>query len=523
MFLILASFFLLLPKRVLRFILQNKVKTDKILEVILVFPFITVLAITSVNSSSLELLLFVFFAFAYIMIYLLYSGKIIGKLKYKSKLYNLDGFINPKSKNCKIFYMLKISIIFLLLYYKAYQDMVDVFLMAVSIVFISIFYFKQRKNKHDIEIKTLNEQSIEELDNYAPQLVFYFSGASKGFLYHITMWTPYLKASNLKFYIMVRERKYINQLTQLVDDIPIVIAAPLGSVEKYLPSSVKLACYANNGTKNTHLVRFNNLLHIQMLHGDSEKPPSFNPVSKMYDKLFVSGQRAIDRYSENGVVIPQDNFEIVGRPQISDINLKTNLDKENYSVLIAPTWFGFHQDTMFSSLFQIYRTLEYLVSAYKNIKIILRLHPLTNRDDPETAEYLKKIEALLAGSNHILYSDRDIVEDFNESDCIVTDISSVPIDYLYSEKPIVHIDVNNLSEYFKTDRRYKEYSKCVYMIDNRDSNIKEVFHKVFKNDILYENRKIVKSYYHGSFDRPVEEVFTSTIEKLYELQNINKL
>lgn len=452
------------------------------------------------------------------------KGKLTAKYALNPGLYNLN-YIYPYKKTLdvlnhviqNIFIPIKISIILAILYFVMYGTLkmfilpiVLIISVAVIIVISKKFAFKQY----------INLESTIALENYQPCFVFYFSAPSKSFSYHIKMWFPYLKLLNLKFYIMVREKEHVAELLNFVEDTPIVFAGSLGNMEKYLPTSVQMAFYANNGTKNTHLVRFNHLLHIQLLHGDSEKPPSFNPVSKMYDKLFVSGQRAIDRYAENNVIIHKDSFEIVGRPQISNIKLieKHKKSESTLTVLFAPTWVGFHEDTKFSSLFYIYDVIKYLIESKLKVKIILRLHPLTDRSDKKTSEYLKKIEALLNKDRDILYSDRDIIDDFNESDCIVTDTSSVPIDFLYSEKPIIHIDVNGLSDYYKTDKRYEQYSTCVYMIDSKYRNVDEVFNSVFNNDILLEKRKIVKSYYHGSFDQPLEEVFVATVKRLYAQQ-----
>ncbi len=459
-------------------------------------------------------------------VYKFLQGKLIAKYALNSGLFNLNytykykhflHSINYIIKNT--FTLIKILLVASILFFMFYGNL-DLFILPVILLILLMIIIVISK-KASLK-KYIHSKTIIALDNYQPDCVFYFTAPSENFLYHINMWLPYLKATKLKFYIMIREKKHLKKLMNLTDDVPIIVAPSLGAIEKYLPSSVKMAFYANNGTKNTHLIRFNTIQHIQLLHGDSEKPPSFNPVSKMYDKLFVSGQRAIDRYAENHVYIDKNNFELIGRPQISNINLFTPALEKNgsYTILFAPTWVGFHEDTKFSSLFYIYDVIKYLITSKTKVKIILRLHPVTDRNDKKTSEYLKKIEALLHTSEveHILYSDRDIIDDFNEADCIVTDTSSVPIDFLYSEKPIIHIDANDLSGYYKTDKRYEQYLKCVYMIDADYSNIEEVFKHVFEDDILLEPRKIVKSYYHGSFDKPLDEVFTSTVNRLYQEQ-----
>ncbi len=454
-------------------------------------------------------------------VYEFLESKLSDKFSLDSGLYNLNysypyknilDLLNYSIKN--IYTLIKLTTVLSIIFFIFYGTIL-IFSVPLTLVLLSVALIIILK-KFSLK-RYVIDKSIKKLEKYQPSFIFYFSAPSKSFSYHIKMWLPYLKLLNMKFYIMVREKHHLVELLTFVEDTPIVIAPSLDCIEKYLPTSVNMAFYANNGTKNTHLVRFNHLLHIQLLHGDSEKPPSYNPVSKMYDKLFVSGQRAIDRYIENGVTIPKENFEIIGRPQISNIKLIENFNKEIYTVLFAPTWVGFHEDTKFSSLFYIYDVIKYLLESKFKVKIILRLHPLTDRSDEKTNKYLKKIENLLENGKdtHILYSNRDIIDDFNDSDSIVTDVSSVPIDYLYSLKPIVHIDVNKLSGYFKTDRRYEQYRKSVYMIDENYTNLDKVFTSVFENDLLLDKRKTVKSYYHGSFDKPVEEVFVSTVKRLY--------
>lgn len=458
-------------------------------------------------------------------VYKFFKEKLIGKYALNSSLFNLDytykykktlDILNNIIKN--IYSLIKISILLSIIYFLLYKSL-SMFMVPVVLLLILATIILISK-KLGVK-KYISSQVTSAIQNYQPDFVFYFSAPSAKFVYHINMWLPYLKATKLKFYIMVREKKHVGKLIELTDDIPIIVATNLKAIERYLPYSVKLAFYANNGTKNTHLVRYNNIQHIQLLHGDSEKPPSFNPVSKMYDKLFVSGQRAIDRYVENGVTIDPNVFEIIGRPQISNIDVFP-IRKEHtaHTVLFAPTWVGFHEDTKFSSLFYIYEVIKYLVESKYRIRIILRLHPVTNRKEHKTAAYLKQIENLLVKRDHthILYSDRDIIDDFNDSDCIVTDTSSVPIDFLYSEKPIIHIDVNDLSDYFKKDKRYEQYSKCVYMINSDYNNLEEVFKNVFEDDTLLESRKKVKSYYHGSFEKPLKEVFELIVNKLYKEQ-----
>lgn len=443
----------------------------------------------------------------------------VGCFTYRIKLYNVKGFKTKCSTLKKKFLLLFIFVSILALF--EYFNFKTHFLFFISLflfVYISykILYIKYKRAKKQLEYNT----SVKEyLESYQPYIIFYFSGNIVSD-FHILTWYKYIKNTNIKFIIMTRESNYINKLLEHIKDTPIIYARTIKDIDFFLPSSVKIALYANNGAKNTHLVRFNNITHIQLLHGDSEKLPSFNPISKMYDKLFVAGQRAIDRYYENDVFIPKENFVIIGRPQVSDIEVvkeKVNIGKkEIITVLVAPTWHGHYEDTNYSSVIHIYEVIKALLNRDEKFKIIFRPHPYTNLYSKENIEYFKKMRELMQrnSNEHIFDSKNNIFDDFNKSDFIVTDISSVPIDYIYSLKPIVHLDVNNLEQELKTNIVYKEYSKCVYLIKKDYSNMEDIINNVLYDDRLFELRKEVKNYYHGNFDIPLQDVFSRELEKV---------
>ena len=232
----------------------------------------------------------------------------VGCFTHRIKLYNVKGFKTKCSTLKKNLFILFIFVSILALF--EYFNFETNFLFFVSLflfVYIAL-YIKYKRAKKQLEYNT---KVKEYLESYQPYIIFYFSGNIVSDL-HILTWYKYIKNTNIKFIIMTRESNYINKLLEHIKDTPIIYARTIKDIDFFLPSSVKIALYANNGAKNTHLVRFNNITHIQLLHGDSEKTTSFNPISKMYDKLFVAGQRAIDRYYENNVFIPKENFVIVG-------------------------------------------------------------------------------------------------------------------------------------------------------------------------------------------------------------------
>src|SRR5690606_31814030 len=121
-------------------------------------------------------------------------------------------------------------------------------------------------------------------------------------------------------------------------------------LDKLITPTLTTAVYVNTASSNQHLVRYAHLRHVQLNHGDSDKIPSHNPAFRLYDRNFVAGQAAVDRFSNAGITVQDDFFRIVGRPQVEDVvEARGVREGRRPVVLYAPTWLGFHADSHYSS------------------------------------------------------------------------------------------------------------------------------------------------------------------------------
>ncbi|WP_173424709.1 CDP-glycerol glycerophosphotransferase family protein, partial [Photobacterium sanctipauli] len=226
------------------------------------------------------------------------------------------------------------------------------------------------KIKNSLLTEKVNAQKLK------PKVIFYFCGP-KGAEYQLKMWLPYVEKLELPFIVVLRDYHHYEAVKSFTN-APVLLCNYVSEVDDIVFESVELVLYANNSAKNTQMVRFNDLIHIQLLHGDSDKSPSYSPVSKLYDKLFVSGKAAIDRYSQHNVKIPNDSFELIGRPQLDSLS-KDNIDsKKRKTIVYAPTWRGDFSDSNYSSLYNGDQIVKSIISAGYNV--IVKLHPYTNRD-----------------------------------------------------------------------------------------------------------------------------------------------
>lgn len=368
------------------------------------------------------------------------------------------------------------------------------------------------------------------IDEMGPKFMLYWASPPKS-AFQIAMWIPYLKRIGEPFFIMVRNPAVFNEAVRVADGLPVVLARNLREVDRLMVPSLGTVFYVNNGAQNTHCIRFAHLTHVQLLHGDSDKAPSFNPVTAMYDKIYVAGQAGIDRYSANGVNIPPEKFDIVGRPQVEQINVTDRPigDIEAPSVMYAPTWRGFYEDSEYSSLPYIERLLDELLA--RGCRVILRPHPFSYKDS-EFRGLLRAAKARLSdhaaetGVDHLwgalAEKEMSIAECFNESDAMISDVSSVVADFLYSAKPFAVIAGQS-----DRDEFIREFplAAASYVMTTGDDSWPMIIDDMLGEDPLSTCRWEMRTHYLGDFpdDAYAEEGFVSIARKLVLAPHTGKL
>ena len=123
--------------------------------------------------------------------------------------------------------------------------------------------------------------------DYAPEFIVYTSRPDDA-SYQILMWLPYLQRAGLRFLVVTRNAVPAAALAGQTD-VPVVEARGTADLEGLVVPSLKAVFYVNASSGNGALVRFQHLTHIYLGHGDSDKPPSYNPTHAMYDAVFAAG------------------------------------------------------------------------------------------------------------------------------------------------------------------------------------------------------------------------------------------
>src|SRR5699024_7847169 len=114
------------------------------------------------------------------------------------------------------------------------------------------------------------------VEAYDPKFVLYY-GVPSGSAYQVGMWIDYLERIGERFIVVLRRTSAFREITRLTD-APVVVRTNIWQLDDVITPNMTAAFYVNNSAPNVHLVRYPHMTHVQLLHGDSDKASSFNPV-----------------------------------------------------------------------------------------------------------------------------------------------------------------------------------------------------------------------------------------------------
>lgn len=321
-------------------------------------------------------------------------------------------------------------------------------LLAAALALLPVLVMVASGRAKIVHARRLRSRLPLLLADYAPEIVVYTSRPDDA-SYQVRMWLPYLERTGLRVLVVARNPVPATALAALTH-LPVVEARRTSDLEALMVPSLRAAFYVNASSGNGAFVRFQHLTHVYLGHGDSDKPPSYNPTHAMYDQVFAAGPAAIRRYASHGVMIPLEKFRIVGRPQVEDVRPVARPISEVTEpvVLYAPTWRGHVEETMLYSLPDGERIVSALLD--RGATVVFRPHPFSYDFDDDAATIgrihtLLETDSLRTGRRHLwgpaAESDRGILDCINDSDAMVSDVSGVVSDYLFSGKPFAMIAV----------------------------------------------------------------------------------
>lgn len=335
---------------------------------------------------------------------------------------------------------------------------------------------------------------LKNLPHIKPQVILYLSGL-EDVAYQGNMWLPILEKLPCRVAIIIREVRIARGLHKT--DIPIFYIKTFRELEFLEKNGVKTILYPGNPQKVTQSLRLFRLNHFFINHGESDKAVNQSKLLMAYDKLLVAGPLAKQRLLDANLPIREEQIEFVGRPQVELLLTKKDKTKQKIeAILYAPTWEGFVEEVNYTSVSPF--GLMLLTELAKiNIKIYFKPHPYTGHNKKgNTGDYLKEMINFATKSKNIEIVDanKPIFDYMNLSDLLISDISSVLNDYLYTEKPIILSNPMELTK--ETMHKNFPSSQAAYLLTN-PLDIRKIINHAEKEDELKSKRDEIKRYSLG--------------------------
>ena len=359
------------------------------------------------------------------------------------------------------------------------------------------------------------------LAKLAPRLAILHSGGTGGSAYQLPMWLPYIERVGEPYIVVTQEPKTVPIIAKLTD-APVICAGKSDPrlLKQVVTASIKVAFFVRNTKENRVFLAHRHVTHVWLNHGDSDKPANFNPLHREFDKLFVCGQLGVDRYAANGVHIPRERFEIIGRPQVEGIELAAGpvADVAEPVVLYAPTWMGLHSYDNYTSLPVGAELVQRLVD--RGVRVIFRPHPLSRKPaeiaQVEAVEEVLRADKAATGRKHVWGKRAEttwsVADCINRSDALVSDVSSVVSDYLASLKPYALVAMNHSVEQFREEFAS---ARSGYIVDRELANLDESLDLLLGADPLRPSRVERREYTLGGFTgAEAADEFVATVRRL---------
>jgi CDP-glycerol glycerophosphotransferase (TagB/SpsB family) len=349
---------------------------------------------------------------------------------------------------------------------------------------------------------------VVNLDLPADVIVYFADNSNR--YYQLKQWLPALEAlSETRRVILVLRSSGSVRSVVGATTIPIVFIRTLRQLmDLYAAHDYKVAIYVNHSRRNFQSLMAANTLHVHVNHGESDKRSSFSNQVRAYNRVFVAGKNAANRYREALLELSDDAIVEVGRPQLDTVFAPVLEPSDRPTLLYAPTWEGETEENNWTSLDLYGRAIIRGMLAVPGARIVYKPHPrVTATTSPAVAAAHRDICSILdraaaadPAAGHCMLAG-EILALLPQCDAMVSDVSTVALDFLYlrPECPL-----------FLTDRR----SDRVQLVDDSPlasgvdvidaasvDGFAELLAERLVDDARLPDRERLRAYYFGDLRR----------------------
>ena len=295
--------------------------------------------------------------------------------------------------------------------------------------------------------------------------------------YQLVQWLPVLDLLNAQHPVGIVVRDPESAVLVQARSSLSVFAAPSFPelTDLYAGLGAKVVLYCNNSMLNFQSLLDSRMLHVHINHGESDKHSMASNNAKAYDRIFVAGEAAVQRHAAGLLEFDIGHLVRTGRPQLDLCPAPVLAPSPGRTVLYAPTWEGDAEYNDYTSVDTIGADIVRAVLAVPDARLVYKPHPkVVTSLTPAVREAHHRILGLVdeairhePDAGHASVTSGDILALMPDCDAMVTDVSSVGLDWLYlqTDKPIFITDRHHDAEGLRQD---VPVSRCADVITDVD-------------------------------------------------------
>jgi len=308
--------------------------------------------------------------------------------------------------------------------------------------------------------------------NDAHVLAYYADDPTRS--YQLIQWLEVLEVlhAQLPVGIVVRDADVATMLAERTSLSIFLIPTFSELTELYAVLDAKVVLYCNNSPLNFQSLVDGRMLHVHINHGESDKQSMASNNAKAYDRVFVAGEAAVHRHLDGLLEFDTARLVRIGRPQLDLRPASVLAPTTRRTVLYAPTWEGDADYNDYTSVDTIGPEIVRHLLAIPDVRVVYKPHPkvTTSLAPAIQSGHLAILELMIEADSrepdacHTVVLTGNILAVMPDCDAMVTDVSSVGLDWLYlcTDKPILITDRHQDADRFRDE---VPVSRCADVID----------------------------------------------------------
>jgi CDP-Glycerol:Poly(glycerophosphate) glycerophosphotransferase len=309
-----------------------------------------------------------------------------------------------------------------------------------------------------------------------PEVLAYFADDTTR-SYQLVQWLPVLELLDQQHSVAIVVRCLETEaLLRTRTSLPLILAPTFRELsERYAEVDAGVVLYCNNSMLNFQSLLDGRKLHVHINHGESDKQSMASNNAKAYDRVFVAGKAAVQRHETGLLEFDTSRLVRIGRPQL-DLRPPALLGPSpRRTVLYAPTWEGDAEYNDYTSVDTLGIDIVQAMLAVPGARAVYKPHPkVVTSPHPAVRSAHRAILAILEDAalrdpdaGHQAVTSGDILAVIPDCDAMITDVSSVGLDWLYlrTERPLFITDRHHDAERL---RREVPVSRCADVLDRVD-------------------------------------------------------